>query len=92
MANYKEEVMAYISTTALSEEDSSVLKGVLENLPEELCEDVLEFFKLSPNNIHWAVKNIKEKKVALDNNDRDAFDKILADESSFLNFTIKQSQ
>ena len=89
MANYKEEVMTYISTAALPEEDFVLLKKVLENLPEELCEDVLNFFKLNPSHINYAVDNLKKKKTALDNKDKETWDKILADENNFLQTFIK---
>lgn len=89
MANYKEEVLSFISTAALPEEDFALLKRVLENLPEELCEDVLNFFKLSPGHINYAIDNLKKKKLALDNKDEAAWDKILADESNFLQSFIK---
>ena len=50
---------------------------------------VLIFFKLNPNHINYAIDNLKKKKTALNNKDEKAWDKILIDESSFLQSFIK---
>lgn len=83
MVNIKEKILEIIQKQPLSFADSKNWRVVLENIPEELCVDILEFIESNSEGLRILTNNLNKKVEALEKKDTKKWEEILEEEKQF---------
>lgn len=78
-----EEILSIIGKASLPFADVKNWEKVLENVPPELCPNVLYFLKLSPNSIPFLNENLKKQIEAVENLDENLWYHVLDEQKNY---------
>ncbi len=82
--NTKENLQEIINNSSLSDEDKNIWTVFIDNNEEEVLKDIFEVVKNSEEDLNFLTKNLKDKIVALQNQDVEALNKIIGEEKRYL--------
>lgn len=82
--NIKENLQQVINNSNLSEEDKNIWNIFIDKNEEEVLKDIFEVVKESEEDLVFLTKNLKDKIVALQNEDVEALNKIIGEEKRYL--------
>lgn len=88
METIKEKILKTIQKQSLSFAELKNWRVVLENIPENLCVDILEFIENNPEGLRILTDNLNEKVEALEKKDIKKWEEILEKEKQL--FQIKK--
>jgi len=84
MEDCKEKILIIIRQSSLSFEETNLWEETVKNIPDDLCLDVLWFLQNTPNGVRKITDNIKDKVIAINNDDVEKWEAILQKDADFL--------
>jgi len=86
----KEKILKEIYSANLSAEKTSLWEKFIGAIPEQFCDDILNFLQAVPNGESLLTANLEKKSEALTARDLSKWEELSANDASFIKELIKK--